>query len=99
MRSWCLIHLQIILTLNGLEQKEILSFQERKFVGGSQQVCLKIANELGERVHLNSAVLKVQQDEAGDVVIIKDIHGAEYQVRIQRGPARERTLVLQRGML
>ncbi|XP_061173212.1 amine oxidase [flavin-containing] A-like [Saccostrea echinata] len=54
--------------------------QERKFVGGSQQVCLKMAAELGNKVHLNSAVVKIQQEENQDV-LIEDINGKKYQAR------------------
>lgn len=54
--------------------------QEQKFVGGSQQVCLKMAASLGNKVHLNSAVVKVQQN-GEEKIIIEDIHGKKYQAK------------------
>lgn len=42
-------------------------------------MCLKMAASLGNRVHLNSAVVKVQQHQE-EKIIIEDIHGKKYQV-------------------
>nr|CAD7441525.1 unnamed protein product [Timema bartmani] len=39
--------------------------QERKIVGGSQQVCLKMAEQLAERVHLNQPVVKINYSTKG----------------------------------
>lgn len=38
-----------------------------------------MAASLGNRVHLNSAVVKVQQNQE-EKIIIEDIHGKKYQV-------------------
>nr|XP_022329235.1 amine oxidase [flavin-containing] A-like [Crassostrea virginica] len=53
--------------------------QEQKFVGGSQQVCKKMAAELGGRVCLNSAVVKIEQNEEN--VLIEDMQGKRYQAK------------------
>ncbi|ESO92745.1 hypothetical protein LOTGIDRAFT_190244 [Lottia gigantea] len=51
--------------------------QERKFVGGSQQISIGIADKLGEDcVLLERPVSKIQQDKNG--VIVTDHHGNNY---------------------
>lgn len=42
-------------------------------------MCKKMAVELGERVCLNSAVVKIEQNEEN--VLIEDMQGKRYQVR------------------
>lgn len=42
-------------------------------------MCKKMAAELGERVCLNSAVVKIEQNEEN--VLIEDMQGKRYQVR------------------
>lgn len=42
-------------------------------------MCLKMAASLGNKVHLNSVVVKVQQN-GEEKIIIEDIHGKKYQV-------------------
>lgn len=42
--------------------------QQDHFVGGSQQICLRLAEELGESVRLEAAVDRIEQSEEGVVV-------------------------------
>lgn len=42
--------------------------QEARIVGGSQQICLTMARDLGDRVILNSPVSEVIQDDAGVLI-------------------------------
>ncbi|XP_060065516.1 amine oxidase [flavin-containing]-like [Ylistrum balloti] len=54
--------------------------QERKFVGGSQQISKCMAEKLGkDKVLLNQPVCKIYQDTNG--VKVTDIHGNDYQGR------------------
>ncbi|CAL1582569.1 unnamed protein product [Knipowitschia caucasica] len=56
--------------------------QERKFLGGSNQISECMAKELGDRVKLESAVYKI--DHSGDTVVVetldKQIYKAKYVV-------------------
>lgn len=45
-----------------------LYVQERKFVGGSMQLSTKMAEVLGDRVHLNEPVIRVEQSDDGVTV-------------------------------
>ncbi|OWF56713.1 amine oxidase [flavin-containing]-like isoform X1 [Mizuhopecten yessoensis] len=52
--------------------------QERKFIGGSQQISVRIAEKLGkDKVLLNHPVCSISQDTNG--VKVTDIHGNHYQ--------------------
>ncbi|XP_066266954.1 amine oxidase [flavin-containing]-like [Branchiostoma lanceolatum] len=51
--------------------------QERKLVGGTQQISLRLAELLGNRVTLNSSVSKVTQTEMG--ISIDTLSGDSYQ--------------------
>ncbi|XP_070574714.1 amine oxidase [flavin-containing] B-like [Ptychodera flava] len=54
--------------------------QERKFEGGSQQICEKIADLIGkEKVVCNSPVIKLEQSEDG--VIVRTSDGSTYQAK------------------
>ncbi|CAG2063654.1 unnamed protein product, partial [Timema podura] len=50
--------------------------QERKIIGGSQQVCLKMAEQLTERVHLNQPVVKINYSTKG--VCVQTLDGTEF---------------------
>ncbi|XP_033095701.1 amine oxidase [flavin-containing] B-like isoform X2 [Anneissia japonica] len=52
--------------------------QERKMIGGSQQVSQKIAEKLGARVLLSNPVSKIDQTK-GDVVMVTVVSGEVYQ--------------------
>ncbi|CAL1287514.1 unnamed protein product [Larinioides sclopetarius] len=55
--------------------------QERKFIGGSQQISEKIAQKLGDGVVLtNSPVVGINQ-ESKDVVLVKTLPGKEYKTK------------------
>ncbi|XP_006825223.1 amine oxidase [flavin-containing]-like [Saccoglossus kowalevskii] len=52
--------------------------QERKFHGGTQQISIKISERIGsERVKLNSAVARIQQNEIG--VMVTTLDGDTYK--------------------
>lgn len=53
-------------------------FQERKFVGGANQISECMARELGERVKLQSAVYSI--DQTGDMVEVKTVNEETYKV-------------------
>ncbi|EDO40503.1 predicted protein [Nematostella vectensis] len=53
--------------------------QERKFVGGSQQISNKLKERLGDRVILNSSVVKIAQDE--DHVVVTCENGKSYKAQ------------------
>jgi monoamine oxidase len=59
--------------------------QERKFLGGSQQISEKVAQKLGdERVLLNKAVYainRVEDNNNGEVTVVKTLDGNEYRTR------------------
>ncbi|XP_064624623.1 amine oxidase [flavin-containing] B-like [Lineus longissimus] len=50
--------------------------QERKFVGGSQQISEKMSEILGDRVKLSSPVIKI--DQTGEEVVLTTEHGKQY---------------------
>ncbi|XP_052825815.1 amine oxidase [flavin-containing] [Octopus bimaculoides] len=50
--------------------------QERKFVGGSQQVSKAIAKYLGDKVLLEHPVVSI--DQSGNHVVIRDLKGREF---------------------
>ncbi|GFS96917.1 amine oxidase [Nephila pilipes] len=53
--------------------------QERKFHGGSQQICEKIAEKLGKNIVVqNSPVVAINQ-ESKDFIIVKTISGKEFK--------------------
>lgn len=52
--------------------------QERKFVGGANQISECMARELGDRVKLQSAVYSI--DQSGDLVEVKTINEETYKV-------------------
>ncbi|KAG8191606.1 hypothetical protein JTE90_018538 [Oedothorax gibbosus] len=55
--------------------------QERKFVGGSQQISEKIAEKLGEKVVIqNSPVVEINQ-ESKDLVSVKTLNGNQYKAK------------------
>lgn len=47
--------------------------QERKIIGGSQQLSIKIAEKLGERIHLKKAVVQIRYMDDG--VMVKALDG------------------------
>jgi len=51
--------------------------QERKFHGGSQQISKKLAEILGDRVHLNKPVVGVEQDGKG--VVLQTLDGSRFK--------------------
>ncbi|HUS23978.1 MAG TPA: flavin monoamine oxidase family protein [Candidatus Binatia bacterium] len=53
--------------------------QERRFVGGSQRLSILAAQQLGERVRLDSPVRRIVQDEVGVAV-----EGDDFTVRARR---------------
>ncbi len=53
--------------------------QAWRFAGGSQLVAVRMAEQLGARVHLASAVTHIEQDRAG-----VHVHGADFTVRAER---------------
>ncbi|GFY62165.1 amine oxidase B [Trichonephila inaurata madagascariensis] len=55
--------------------------QERKFIGGSQQISIKLAERLGkDKVITNSPVIAINQ-ELKDCVIVKTLQGKEYKTK------------------
>ncbi|GFG38690.1 hypothetical protein Cfor_00738 [Coptotermes formosanus] len=50
--------------------------QERKIVGGSQQISVKIAEKLGDRIHLKKAVVQIRQLDDG--VTVKTLDGTDF---------------------
>jgi monoamine oxidase len=56
--------------------------QQNRFAGGAQQICQRMAAELGERVVLNAPVQVIEQDETG------------VTVRTAAGPLRGRVAVV-----
>ena len=42
--------------------------QQSRFIGGTQEIAIRVAAALGDRVHLNSPVQRIVQDKAGAVV-------------------------------
>ncbi|XP_048862064.1 amine oxidase [flavin-containing] [Brienomyrus brachyistius] len=62
--------------------------QERKFVGGSSQISERMADRLGERVKLGSAVCRIEQSSDGVVVqtLSKETYEAKYAI-IATAPA------------
>uniref|UniRef100_A0A672IF45 Amine oxidase n=1 Tax=Salarias fasciatus TaxID=181472 RepID=A0A672IF45_SALFA len=53
--------------------------QERKFVGGSSQISECMAQELGERVKLQSPVYRI--DQSGDMVVVETLDKQTYMAR------------------
>ncbi|XP_039455768.1 amine oxidase [flavin-containing]-like isoform X2 [Oreochromis aureus] len=53
--------------------------QERKFVGGSNQVSQCMARELGDRVKLQSPVYRI--DQTGDVVVVETVDKQTYKAK------------------
>ncbi|XP_071440613.1 amine oxidase [flavin-containing] B-like [Hetaerina americana] len=54
--------------------------QERKIIGGTQQISLRIAESLGERVKLNDPVAQINYDgSANGSVTISTLSGKEYK--------------------
>jgi len=53
--------------------------QERKFIGGSQQISNRLKDKLGDRVVLNSPVCRLMQDADHVVVTCED--GKKYQAQ------------------
>lgn len=51
--------------------------QERKFLGGSMQISKKIADLLGDRIHLGQSVVKIAQDNNGAAITTLD--GSQYE--------------------
>lgn len=58
--------------------------QERRFVGGAQQLALGLADELGDRVLLSSPVTAIEHDAGGVVAAIASGDGAPVSVRARR---------------
>lgn len=56
--------------------------QERKFVGGSGQISECMAEELGERVKLESPVCRI--DQSGDAVVVETLDKQTYTVSAPR---------------
>lgn len=55
--------------------------QERKFIGGSQQISIKLAERLGkDKVITSSPVVGINQ-ESRDCVIVKTLQGKEYKTK------------------
>ncbi|PNF29328.1 hypothetical protein B7P43_G07828 [Cryptotermes secundus] len=50
--------------------------QERKIIGGSQQLSIKIAKKLGGRIHLKKAVVQIRHTD--DAVMVKTLDGAVF---------------------
>jgi monoamine oxidase len=42
--------------------------QQSRFIGGTQEIAIRVAAALGDRIHLNSPVQRIVQDKAGAVV-------------------------------
>ncbi|KAL3969464.1 antigen [Sarotherodon galilaeus] len=53
--------------------------QERKFVGGANQVSQCMARELGDRVKLQSPVYRI--DQTGDVVVVETVDKQTYKAK------------------
>ncbi|XP_075336266.1 amine oxidase [flavin-containing] [Odontesthes bonariensis] len=53
--------------------------QERKFAGGSGQISEGMANELGDRVKLESPVYRI--DQSGDMVVVETVNKQTYSAR------------------
>lgn len=53
--------------------------QERKFIGGSQQISNRLKDRLGDRVILNSPVCRLHQD--ADHVVVTCENGKKYQAK------------------
>uniref|UniRef100_A0A8C9VFI8 Amine oxidase n=1 Tax=Scleropages formosus TaxID=113540 RepID=A0A8C9VFI8_SCLFO len=53
--------------------------QERKFVGGSNQISQRIASKLGERVKLERAVYRI--DQTGDNVVVETLNKETYEAK------------------
>uniref|UniRef100_A0A3Q3ARW0 Amine oxidase n=1 Tax=Kryptolebias marmoratus TaxID=37003 RepID=A0A3Q3ARW0_KRYMA len=53
--------------------------QERKFVGGSSQISECMANELGDRVKLQSPVYRI--DQTGDMVVVETVDKQTYRAK------------------
>lgn len=58
----------------------MLSLQERKFEGGSSQISECMAQELGERVKLESPVYSI--DQCGEMVLVKTLDDRTYSVSL-----------------
>lgn len=57
----------------------MLSLQERKFVGGANQISECMARELGELVKLKSPVYSI--DQTGHMVLVQTLDNRTYSVR------------------
>ncbi|GIX79806.1 amine oxidase B [Caerostris darwini] len=55
--------------------------QERKFIGGTQQVSEKIAEKLGDAVVIKSSPVVGINQESNDVVLVKTLNGKEYKTK------------------
>ncbi|XP_061579249.1 amine oxidase [flavin-containing] [Cololabis saira] len=53
--------------------------QERKFAGGAGQISESMANELGERVKMESPVYRI--DQTGDLVVVETVNKETYKAR------------------
>lgn len=53
--------------------------QEARVLGGSQRICLEMANALGERIRLNAPVLRIEHDADGVTVC-----GEDFRIHAQR---------------
>ncbi|GAB1600298.1 hypothetical protein Ahia01_000307500 [Argonauta hians] len=53
--------------------------QERKFVGGSQQISIAIAKSLGDKVLLEHPVVSI--NHSGSHVVVRDVKGREYHAK------------------
>ncbi len=53
--------------------------QEARIVGGSQRICLEMADALGDRVRLNAPVLRIEHDDHGVTAC-----GDDFRVRARR---------------
>lgn len=62
-----------------MKQNCVFSPQERKFVGGANQISECMARELGEKVKLQSAVHSI--DQSGDIVEVKTVNEETYKAR------------------
>ena len=61
----------------------IYLIKEKKFIGGSQQLSNKLAENLGKSVLLSKAVIHIQQSDDG--VIVTDNTRTMYKVILEQG--------------
>ncbi|KAF8784686.1 Amine oxidase [flavin-containing] [Argiope bruennichi] len=55
--------------------------QERKFIGGSQQISEKLAEKLGDSVVLTNNPVVALNQESEDFVLVKTLQGKEYKAK------------------